>query len=83
MEFTKEQEKKKVPVIAVDEQELRSHVSEVVRQSVEETLNGLLEAEADALCQAKRYERNAQRASTRAGHCHSLLIYLRSSMRKI
>jgi transposase-like protein len=68
MEDIKEQGKKKVPVIAVDEQELRAHVSEVVRQSVEETLNGLLEAEAEALCQAKRYERNAQRASTRAGH---------------
>lgn len=64
----KELEKKKVPVIAVDEQELRAHVSEVVRASVEETLNGLLEAEADALCQAKRYERNAERVSTRAGH---------------
>ena len=34
--------RKKVSVIAVDEQELRSPVSEVVRQSVEETLNGLL-----------------------------------------
>jgi transposase-like protein len=68
MEAIKEQGKKKVPVIAVDEQELRAHVSEVVRQSVEETLNGLLETEADALCQARRYERNAQRASTRAGH---------------
>lgn len=68
MERIKEEGKKKVPVIAVDEQELRSHVSEVVRQSVEETLNGLLEAEADALCQARRYERNADRASTRAGH---------------
>lgn len=41
---------------------------EVVRQSVEETLNGLFEAEADALCQARRYERNAQRACIRAGH---------------
>ena len=68
MEFTKETGKKEVSVIAVDEQQLRAHVSEVVRQSVEETLNGLLEAEADALCQARRYERNAQRASTRAGH---------------
>ena len=65
--MTREQGKK-VPVIAVDEQELRSHVSEVVRQSAEETLDGLLEAEANALCQARRYERNAQRASTRAGH---------------
>jgi len=55
-------------VIAVDEEELRTHVSEVVRQSVEETLNSLLDAEADTLCQARRYERNAERASTRAGH---------------
>ena len=39
-----------------------------MRESVEETLNGLLEAEADALCRARRYERNANRASTRAGH---------------
>ena len=68
MKATKEHGKKKVPVVVVDEQELRSQVSEVVRQSVEETLNGLLDAEADALCQARRYERNAQRASTRAGH---------------
>ncbi|MDR2667196.1 MAG: transposase [Holosporales bacterium] len=29
---------------------------------------GLLGVEADALCQARRYERNARRASTRAGH---------------
>lgn len=68
MKAIKEQGKRKVPVVAVDELELRTHVSEVVRQSVEETLNGLLEAEADALCQARRYERNANRASTRAGH---------------
>ena len=45
MKAIKEREKKKVSVIAVDEQELRSHVSEVVRQSIEETLNGLFEAE--------------------------------------
>jgi len=68
MEAIRANGKKKVPVIAVDEEELRSHVSEVVRQSVEETLNGLLDAEADTLCQARRYERNAERASTRAGH---------------
>lgn len=68
MKGIKESAKKEVSVIAVDERQLREHVSEVVRQSVEETLNGLLQAEADALCQARRYERNAQRASTRAGH---------------
>ena len=68
MEAIRTNNKKKVPEIAVDEEELRTHVSEVVRQSVEETLNGLLDAEADTLCQARRYERNAERASTRAGH---------------
>lgn len=55
-------------VIRVDEQEIESHVGEVVRQSVEETLNGLLEAEADQLCGAKRYERSTDRLDTRAGH---------------
>jgi len=54
-------------VIRVDEQELRGHLDEVVRTSVEETLNGMLDAEADRLCQAKRYERTAERIDTRAG----------------
>ena len=54
-------------VIRVDEQELRGHLDEVVRTSVEETLNGMLDAEADRLCQAKRYERTAERLDTRAG----------------
>lgn len=51
----------------VDEAQIRGHVDEVVRRSVEETLNGLLEAEADQLCGAKRYERNPARVDTRAG----------------
>jgi putative transposase len=54
-------------VIQVDEQQIRSHVDEVVRSSVEATLNGLLDAEADQLCRAKRYERSAERVDTRAG----------------
>jgi putative transposase len=54
-------------VIQVDEEQIRSHVDEVVRSSVEATLNGLLDAEADQLCQAKRYERSADRIDTRAG----------------
>jgi transposase-like protein len=43
-------------------------VDEVVRSSVEETLNGLLDAEADRICGAQRYERSADRVDTRAGH---------------
>jgi transposase-like protein len=55
-------------VIKVDEGKVRQHLDEVVRQSVEETLNGLLEAEADELCGAKRYQRSVERLDTRAGH---------------
>ena len=55
-------------VIRIDESQLKGHVDRVVRQSVEETLNGLLDAEADALCGAKRYQRSADRVDRRAGH---------------
>jgi len=54
--------------LRVDEEKLRGHVDEVVRSSVEETLNGLLDAEADQICRAQRYERSAERIDTRAGH---------------
>jgi transposase-like protein len=39
----------------------------MLRESVEDTLNSLLDAEADQLCKARRYERSADRVSTRAG----------------
>ena len=55
-------------VIQIDESKLRGQLGELVRESVEETLNALLEAEADELCNAKRYERSPERVSTRAGH---------------
>ena len=54
--------------IRVDEQQLQGHVDEVVRSSVEETLNAMLEAEADQLCRAQRYERSPERADMRARH---------------
>jgi len=43
--------------LQVDETKLKGHVDEVVRSSVEETLNALLEAEADQICGAQRYSR--------------------------
>jgi putative transposase len=55
-------------VVRVDDGQLRSHVDGVVRETVEQTLNALLDAEADALCGAKRYERSPERLDTRAGH---------------
>lgn len=43
-----------------DEKEIRTHLDELVWQSVEDTLNALLNAEADAICQASRYQRGPE-----------------------
>jgi transposase-like protein len=63
--------KKDIPtlgkVIEIDEARIKDHLGELVRGSVEETLNVLLEAEADQLCKAARYERTEARRDTRAG----------------
>src|SRR6202040_308588 len=55
-------------VITIDDERIKSHLDRVVRGSVEETLNALLDAEADRLCNAQRYERSQARRDTRAGH---------------
>ena len=39
-------------VITIDDERIKSPLDRVVRGSVEETLNALLEAEADRLCNA-------------------------------
>jgi transposase-like protein len=57
-----------IGALQVDEAKLRGHVDEVVRSSVEETLNGLLDAEADQIRRAQRYERSPERVDSRAGH---------------
>ena len=54
-------------VIRIDESEIRSHLDEVVRGTVEETLNAMLDAEADEMCHAQRYEHSPDRVDTRAG----------------
>ena len=55
-------------VIQIDQDQITQHLGELVRGSVEETLNKLLDAEADQLCNAARYERTEARRDTRAGH---------------
>ena len=54
-------------VIQIDEGKIQAHLGEVVRSTVEETLNAMLDAEADRLCRAERYERTEARQDTRAG----------------
>src|SRR5262249_24681444 len=58
-------------VITIDEERIKSHLDRVVRGTVDETLNALLDAEADRLCNAQWYERSVARRDTRAGHYES------------
>ena len=43
-------------VVQIDEGKIQAHLDEVVRSTVEETLNALLDSEADHLCGARKYE---------------------------
>jgi len=61
-------------VIRLEEGKIRSHVDEMVRSTVEQTLNAMLDAEADVLCGAQRYERTADRVDMRAGRYQRKLL---------
>ena len=54
-------------VIRIDDERVHEHLGRIVRGTVEETLNAMLEAEADRLCNAGRYERTEARRDHRAG----------------
>lgn len=53
-------------ILQLNEEVIKGQIKELVRSSVEETLNELLEAE--KLTQAARYKRNEQRQGYRSGH---------------
>jgi putative transposase len=55
-------------VIKINESAIRDHLGEMVRSTVEETLNQMLDAEADKMCNADKYQRTDARQDTRAGH---------------
>ena len=55
-------------IVQLNEEVIKGQLKELVRGSVEETLNELLEQEAEKLTQAARYERNETRQGYRSGH---------------
>ena len=55
-------------VIRIDESRIKDHLGEMVRGTVEEALNAMLDAQAERLCGAARYERSEDRQDTRAGN---------------
>lgn len=61
-------------IIQLNEEAIKGELGNLVRQSVEDTLNALLDAEADRLTNASRYERTEGRKDTRAGSYHRKLM---------
>ncbi len=54
-------------IIRIDEAKVAGHLNGLVRRTVQETLNQMLDAEAQELCNAQRYERTEARKDCRAG----------------
>ncbi|XER10504.1 IS256 family transposase ISCce2 [Sporomusa aerivorans] len=55
-------------IIQLNEEIIKGELKELVRSSVEETLNNLLDQEASDLTQAAKYERTESRQGYRSGH---------------
>lgn len=55
-------------IIHLNEEAVKSELKELVRNSVEETLNELLNKEAEELTSASKYERTEVRQGYRSGH---------------
>ena len=55
-------------IIQLNEDLIKNNLKDLVRNSVEETLNALLDHEADELVNASKYERTDERKGYRSGH---------------
>ena len=54
-------------IIQVNQEIIHTELKDLVRTSVEEALNAMLDAEADKLVNAERYARNEERKGYRSG----------------
>ncbi len=55
-------------IVQLNQEVIHTEIKKLVKDSVEETLNAMLDAEADRLVNADRYARDEQRQGYRAGH---------------
>ena len=51
------------PIVSFDEQAVKDELRELVRKTIEETINAMLDEEADQLVGAGPYERTDERAA--------------------
>ena len=62
------------PIVSINEESLRLDIKELVKNTVCDVINQLLEEEADGLVNAERYERTADREAYRSGHYKRKLV---------
>lgn len=55
-------------IIHLNQELIHTELKDLVRNSVEETLNALLDHEAEVLVNAEKYERSSHRKGYRSGH---------------
>ena len=55
-------------IIQLNQELIHNELKDLVRNSVEETLNALLDHEAEQLVNAEKYERSGERKGYRSGH---------------
>lgn len=60
--------------VSVDEESLKPDLRELARKTAQETLNALLDEEANGMVGAERYERTAAREAYRSGHYRRKLV---------
>ncbi len=56
------------PIVSFDEQAVKDELRELVRKTIEETINAMLDEEADQLVGAAPYEQTDERTAYRAGY---------------
>lgn len=61
-------------IIQLNEEIIKTELKDLVRSSVEETLNDLLDKEAEKLVNAEKYERSSDRQGYRFGHYQRNLV---------
>lgn len=61
-------------IVSINEESPRLGIKELVKNTVRDVINQLLEEEADELANAGRHERTAGREAYRSGHCKRKLV---------
>lgn len=55
-------------IVSINEALVKDQLGEMVRSTVEKTLNDMLDAEAEQMCNAQKWERTPERTDSRAGY---------------